>query len=193
MALIKRNDLKLVVDDLNSLLIQKEPITINGNSVTINPDYDMPVTVDTLQTSGSEPSVTHYKVIGLDTDWTSSTTAGDWTIGFTVPTLHTDVLKFAFGEDSVKTMTASMTKNDLVEGTTFSGVSITFTKKKVECSLVIVSGSRDKLVVFRKVSLWATLLKDANGDPYAVRFTGSIESEGDDVLVLTTNKFNPVG
>lgn len=186
-----RTDLKFVVDDLNSLLVMKTPITISGTSekdytIEIAPDFDMPVTVDTLQTSGAEPSLTHYKVIGMDTDWTSSTTAGDWTIQFTVPTLHTDVLKFAWGDDAVKKLQANISNSTgLIEGSVYEGVGITFNKKKVECSLVIVSGSKDKLVVIRKANLWANILKEANGDPYAVRFTGSIESEGDDVIVLS--------
>lgn len=188
MAIKKRTELKLVVDDFNSLLIQKTPIKVDGGAITITPDYDMPVTVDTLQTSGAEPSLTHYKVIGMDTDWTSSATAGDWTISFTVPTLHTDVLKFAWGEDAVKSCTASYGNADgLVDGTTFTGVSVTFNKRHVICSLVIVNGAKDKLVIIRQAKLWANILKDANGDPYAVRFTGSIESEGDDLIVLEKN------
>ena len=188
MAITKRTDLKLVVDDFNSLLIQKTPIKVTTNAITITPDYDMPVTVDTLQTSGAEPSLTHYKVIGMDTDWTSSATAGDWTISFTVPTLHTDVLKFAWGDDAVKTITADFTSPEgFVGGPEWSGVAVTFNKKHVICSLVIVNGSKDKLVIIRNAKLWANILKDANGDPYAVRFTGSIESEGDDLIVLEKN------
>ena len=188
MAITKRADLKLVVDDFNSLLIQKTPIKVTTNAITITPDYDMPVTVDTLQTSGAEPSLTHYKVIGMDTDWTSSATAGDWTISFTVPTLHTDVLKFAWGDDAVKSITADFTTPEgFVGGPEWTGVAVTFNKKHVICSLVIVNGSKDKLVIIRNAKLWANILKDANGDPYAVRFTGSIESEGDDLIVLEKN------
>lgn len=196
MAISKRTDLKLVIDDLSSLLIQKTPIKITAGSsgqpgtITVAPELDVPVTVDTLQTSGSEPSLTHYKVIGMDTDWTSSATAGDWTVSFTVPSLHTDIVKFAWGDSAVKSVTATIKDTDtggLITAGTYTGNSITFNKKKVECSLVIVSGSKDKLVVIRNANLWANLLKDANGDPYAVRFTGTIASDGDDVIVLEKN------
>lgn len=187
----KRTDLKLVVDDLSSLLIQKTPITVTAgssggaSSITIAPDLDVPVTVDTLQTSSSEPSITHYKVIGMDTDWTSSVTQGDWTIAFTVPSLHTDILKFAWGDSAVKSVDATVSNaTGVIDGTKFKGSAVTFNKKKVVCSLVIVSGTKDKLVVIRNANLWANVLKDANGDPYAVRFNGSISSEGDDMIIL---------
>ena len=36
MAIQKRTDLKLVVDDFNSLLIQKIPIKVTTNAITIN-------------------------------------------------------------------------------------------------------------------------------------------------------------
>lgn len=187
----KRTDLKFIVDDLSSLLIQKAPITVtagssgSASSITISPDLDVPVSVDTLQTSGSEPSITHYKVIGMDTDWTSSVTPGDWTIAFTVPSLHTEILKFAWGESAVKSIDATVSNaTGVIEGTKFKGSAVTFNKKKVVCSLVIVSGTKDKLVVIRNANLWANVLKDANGDPYAVRFTGSISTEGDDMIIL---------
>ena len=193
MAIAKKTDLKYIIDDLSSVLVQSTPIEITKgsgstpDSIVIAPDYDLPVTVDTLQTSGSEPSITHYKVIGLDTDWTSSTTSGDWTIQFTVPTLHTKVLEFAFGADAINDVTASIGTGagaGVVEEGDYHGISVTFNKKKVACSLVIVNGTLDRMVIIRKANLWAHVLKEANDDPYAVQFTGTIETVGQDLIVL---------
>ena len=88
MAYTEKKNLKLVIDDLSMLLVQKTPIVVASGetpAITIAPDYELPVTVDTLQTTGGEPTINHYKVIGQDGDWTSSSTPGEWTVQFTVP------------------------------------------------------------------------------------------------------------
>jgi hypothetical protein len=198
MAVKIKTDLKLVIDDLSMLLVQKTPIEVGtGNTITINPDYELPVTVDTLQTTGGEPTISHYKVIGLDADWTSSSTPGEWTVQFTVPTMHTDVLKFAFGDDAVVDM-GSITNsgvdsdNHLVipqgSGEAWSGVKVGLTAHKITCSLVITNGAKDKLVIFRTVDLYAHVMKEANGDPYCIQFNGTVTSDGsNDMMVLTKN------
>ena len=197
-TLIKsKNDLKLVIDDLSMLLVQSSNITMTpgtGNTATlgpITPDYELPVTVDTLQTNGGEPTINHYKVIGLDTDWTSSSTPGEWTVQFTVPTLNTDVLKFAFGDASVGTVSGSIeAMNDsggnsvVTAWSNVTGSYVNFSTNKINCSLVIMNGAKDKMVVFRSVDLYAHLMKEANGDPYCVQFTGTVVSDGYDMLVL---------
>lgn len=192
-TLAKKENLKLVIDDLSMLLVQLTPITISGGSVTINPDYELPVTVDTLQTTGGEPTISHYKVIGLDADWTSSSTPGEWTLQFTVPTLHTDVMKFAFGDSAVgslSTVTLGDNATDALgavgSGMAWGGVGVGLEAHKITCSLVIANGAKDKLVVFRSADLYAHIMKEANGDPYCIQFNGTITASGaNDMLVLT--------
>lgn len=196
MAVKIKNELKLVIDDLSMLLVQKTPITVGqGNTITINPDYELPVTVDTLQTTGGEPTISHYKVIGLDADWTSSSTPGEWTVQFTVPTMHTDVLKFAFGDDAVAEM-GSVTNSGVdsennkvipqATGEVWTGVKVGLAAHKITCSMVIANGAKDKLVIFRTVDLYAHVMKEANGDPYCIQFNGTVTSDGtNDMMVLT--------
>jgi len=195
-TLKKKTDLKLVIDDLSMLLVQLTPIEIGeNNTVTINPEYELPVTVDTLQTTGGEPTISHYKVIGLDADWTSSSTPGEWTLQFTVPTMHTDVMKFAFGNDAVDTL-GTITLGDnatdaLGAGGSWSGVGVGLEAHKITCSLVIANGAKDKLVVFRTADLYAHVMKEANGDPYCIQFNGTITASGEnDMLILTKTVSN---
>lgn len=190
----KRDSLKLVVDDLSMLLVctSSDNLTIGTGTnptVSINPDYELPVTVDTLQTTGGEPTISHYKVIGLDGDWTSSSTPGEWTVQFTVPTLHTDVLKFAFGATAVKTLGTITAGDNFTEmthsGGTWSGVGVGLTSNKITCGLAIANGAKDKIVVFKSVDLYAHIMKEANGDPYCVQFNGTVTADGaNDMLVL---------
>lgn len=192
-TLKKKTDLKLVIDDLSMLLVQLTPIEVSSGSLTINPEYELPVTVDTLQTTGGEPTISHYKVIGLDADWTSSSTPGEWTLQFTVPTLHTDVMKFAFGDDAVDTLSSVTMGDNAIDGLgavgtgmAWGGVGVGLEAHKITCSLVIANGAKDKLVVFRTADLYAHIMKEANGDPYCIQFNGTITASGEnDMLVLT--------
>ena len=103
MAMKTKQELKDVFNGLSSLLFQKTAVDLDsGSTIALVPDYDLPVTVDTLQLTQDAPTINHYKVIGLDGDWTSSATLGDATFQFVVPTKHTDVLKLAYGDDAVK-------------------------------------------------------------------------------------------
>lgn len=205
MSIKKKTDLKLVIDDLSMLLVQETPITVSAHAIELDPEYELPVTVDTLQTTGGEPTINHYKVIGLDADWTSSSTPGEWTVQFTVPTLHTDVMKFAFGEENVDAsltadtsaiegvvipagVTTNYSEGDIKTG--FKGISVGLTTKKITCSIAILNGAKDKMVIFRKVDLWAHIMKEANGDPYCIQFNGTVVSDGtNDMMVLERDRW----
>ena len=199
MAMIGKNGLKFVVDDLTSLLFQKQVINLEKNTgantykFNINPDFDLPCKVDSLAVSQGDPNVSHFKVIGLDGDWTSSSTSGDFSISFIVPTLSPEVIKLGWGENAVTEIdevTVDAGAKDVIElganpqNTKFKGVALTLNKKKVEGSVILVNGTRTKLVVVRHASLWASILKDANGEPFAVKFTGSLQAKKDDIIVL---------
>lgn len=199
MAMIGKNGLKFVVDDLTSLLFQKQVINLEKNGGTntykfnINPDFDLPCKVDSLAVSQGDPNVSHFKVIGLDGDWASSSTSGDFSISFIVPTLSSEVIKLGWGDNAVTEIdevTVDAGAKDVIElganpqNTKFKGVALTLNKKKVEGSVILVNGTRTKLVVVRHASLWASILKDANGEPFAVKFTGSLQAKKDDIIVL---------
>ena len=130
----KKQELTDVFNGLSSLLYQSAVADLSQATLSITPEYDLPVTVDTLQISQEDPTVNHYKVIGLDGDWTSSATLGNMNIQFTVPTKAKEVLQLAYGEDAVKEIT-KLTINtgdaDIDNAQGYSGVSLNLKKKKI--------------------------------------------------------------
>ena len=175
MATKTKQELKDVFNGLSSLLFQSAEVDLNSSSkITLAPEYDLPVTVDTLQVNQDDPTVNHYKVIGLDGDWTSSATLGDMAIQFTVPTKSTDVLKMAYGEDAVKdTVQATLESQD------YTGVALTIKKKKVTGSFILVNEEKDQLMIMSGVALWAKPLYENPGtEPFALQFTGTMETSG---------------
>lgn len=175
MATKTKQELKDVFNGLSSLLFQSAEVDLNSSSkIQLAPEYDLPVTVDTLQVNQDDPTVNHYKVIGLDGDWTSSATLGDMTIQFTVPTKSTDVLKMAYGDDAVKeSVQASLDSQD------YEGVALTIKKKKITGTFILVNEEKDQIMIMSGVALWAKPLYENPGtEPFALQFTGTMETSG---------------
>lgn len=178
-----KQDLKDVFNGLSSLLYQSAIVDLSQATLSITPEYDLPVTVDTLQISQEDPTINHYKVIGLDGDWTSSATLGNMNIKFTVPTKAKDVLKLAYGEDAVKEITkltiTGTGDSDLDNESGFTGTSIMLKKKKVTGTFVLVDEEQSNLMVLTNVALWAKPLYENPGtEPFAIQFTGTMEGAG---------------
>jgi hypothetical protein len=106
-------DLKDVFNGISSFMFDTTPISLASGSITMAPEYELPVTVDTLSISQDDPTINHYKVHGLGTDWVSTSEPGDATIEFTVPSVHADVLNVAYGSSTA----ASQTFSAAIEGT----------------------------------------------------------------------------
>lgn len=183
MATKTKQELKDVFNGLSSVLYTDEVVDLSSGTPTITPKYDLPVTVDTLQLSQDDPTVNHYKVIGLDGDWTSSATLGDMTVQFTVPTKAKEVLQLAYGESAVKDITKlTLTTGDAeVDNSAngYEGVSLMVGKKKVTGTFVLVDEEKKNLMVITNIALWAKPLYENPGtEPFAIQFTGTIEGAG---------------
>ena len=177
-----KQELKDVFNGLSSLLYQSAVVDLSQSILSITPEYDLPVAVDTLQISQEDPTVNHYKVIGLDGDWTSSATLGNMNIQFTVPTKAKEVLQLAYGEDAVKEIT-KLTINtgdaDIDSAQGYHGVSLSLKKKKVTGTFVLVDEAKENLMIITNVALWAKPLYENPGtEPFAIQFTGTMEGAG---------------
>lgn len=193
MATKTKQELKDVFNGLSSVLYTDEVVDLSSGTPTITTKYNLPVKVDTLQLSQDDPTVNHYKVIGLDGDWTSSATLGDMTIQFTVPTKAKEVLKIAYGESAVKDITKlTITTDDAeVDNSTngYEGVSLMVGKKKVTGTFVLVDEEKKNLMVITNVALWAKPLYENPGtEPFAIQFTGTIEGAGSQSLAWLKKK-----
>lgn len=188
-----KQELKDVFNGLSSVLYTNEVVDLSSGTPTITTKYNLPVTVDTLQLSQDDPTVNHYKVIGLDGDWTSSATLGDMTVQFTVPTKAKEVLQLAYGESAVKDITKLTITTDDAEvdnsANGYEGVSLMIGKKKVTGTFVLVDEEKKNLMVITNIALWAKPLYENPGtEPFAIQFTGTIEGAGSQSLAWLKKK-----
>ncbi len=181
MATKTKAQLKDVFNGPASLLYQSAPLS--GNTLTLDPEMDVPVKVDTIEFEQGEPSIEHYKVIGLSGDWVSSSEAGDITVSFRVPTKHTDILKLAFGNDAV-------TSASLTYGTdTFAGNGVVLKNKKITGTWAIMNDASDQLLILNNTSLYASMIMDTDAKGVvAINFNGTIESDGTNPDILFLRK-----
>lgn len=185
MSMMTKKDLKDVFSGLSALWYQASELNLSSLSgLTIAPEYDLPVKVDTITLEQGDPTIDHYKVIGLPGDWVTSAESGDIELSFRVPTKHTNVLQMAYGTDAVKTSVSAT-----VDGVAYSGTGLVLQQKKIDGTFVFVNEDKTKLLVLTNTTLWAkpVLDQDAKG-VFAIDFNGSIESDGTNPDILFLNK-----
>ena len=176
-----KSQLKDVFNGPSSLLYQKA--VLSGNTLTLEPEYDLPVKVDTIEFEQGEPNIEHYKVIGLAGDWVSSSEPGDISLGFRVPSKDTDVLKLAYGEDAVKAATVTYGSD------TFTGNGVVLKNKKITGTWAILNDTGDQLLLLNNTALYASTVLDSDAKGVvAIDFNGTIESDGTNPDILFLKK-----
>ena len=183
MAMTTIDKMKDVFCGPKSLIYSKSITDLSVPTVEITPDVELPVEVDSLKASMEDPSINHYKVIGLAGDWATTAELGDFNIEFVVPSKAKDLLKIIFGDDAVGDLTKLTLKQtgdatlDAEAG--FTGVALEPKKFKVKGTVVIVDDEKENLMVITNIALYATMQWDETGTkPVAFKFAGSIEGAG---------------
>lgn len=129
-----------------------------------------------------DPTVNHYKVMGLAGDWATTSELGDFSVEFVVPSKAKDLLASMFGSDAVSDLTKLTLKTgdtDLDATTGFTGTALELKKFKIQGTIIIVDETKANLMVITNIALYATMQWDETGTkPVAFKFSGSIEGAG---------------
>jgi hypothetical protein len=182
MAMKKIEELKDIFVGLKTLLYSKTPTDLNKATLEITADLELPVEVDSLKATMEDPTINHYKVIGLAGDWATTSELGDFNVEFVVPSKAKDLLAAMFGSDAVSELTKVTLKTgdtDLDATTGFTGVALEIKKYKIQGTIAIVDETKANVMVITNIALYATLQWDETGTkPVAFKFSGSIEGAG---------------
>lgn len=165
---------------------------LSKTTLEITPEVELPVTVDTLKATMDDPTINHYKVIGLAGDWATSSELGDFNVEFVVPSKAKELLKVMFGNDAITELTKVTLKgtgDTTLDNTAgFAGVAVEPKKFKIKGTIVIVDEEKKNLMVITNIALYATLQWDNSGtEPVAFKFSGSIEGAGKRSIAWLTN------
>lgn len=182
MAMKKIEELKDNFVGPKTLLYAKAIADLSKATLDITPDLELPVEVDSLKATMEDPTVNHYKVIGLTGDWATTSELGDFSVEFVVPSKAKDLLIAMFGADAVGDLTKLTLKTgdtDLDATTGFTGTALELKKFKIQGTIIIVDETKTNLMVITNIALYATMQWDETGTkPVAFKFSGSIEGAG---------------
>jgi hypothetical protein len=182
MAMKKIEELKDIFVGPKTLLYAKAITDLSKVTLDITADLELPVEVDSLKATMEDPTINHYKVIGLAGDWATTSELGDFNVEFVVPSKAKDLLAAMFGNDAVSDLTKVTLKTgdtDLDAATGFTGVALEPKKFKIQGTIAIVDDTKTNVMVITNIALYATLQWDDTGTkPVAFKFSGSIEGAG---------------
>lgn len=194
MAMTTIDKMKDIFVGPKTLLYQPTIVDLSNATFALEPTLELPVEVDTLKATMEDPTINHYKVIGLAGDWATTSELGDFNVEFVVPSKAKELLKIMFGEDAI----TEITKATIASGDTqidndtlgYSGVAVETKKFKVKGTITVVDDEKNNLMVVTNLALYATLQYDDTGSkPVAFKFSGSVEGAGlKSVAWLTKNK-----
>ena len=192
MAMTTIDKMKDIFVGPKTLLYTSVIADLSKTTLEITPEVELPVTVDTLKATMDDPTINHYKVIGLAGDWATTSELGDFNVEFVVPSKAKNLLKVMFGEDAVTELTKVTLKgtgDTTLDSTTgFAGVAVEPKKFKIKGTIVIVDEEKKNLMVITNIALYATLQWDNSGtEPVAFKFSGSIEGAGKRSIAWLTN------
>ena len=134
--------------------------------------------------NGGTPSIEHYKVHGINGDWTSRMTPGDTEINLFIPTVDKEVLEACgftvttvTSTDAVKAAVADADAGDYKFTPTSgqTGYTIAETQKAFTVGIAAVNDEGTKMFAIKKVKLYASILFDAadTAKPIGVTITGA--------------------
>lgn len=182
MAMKKIEELKDLFVGPKTLLYAKAITDLSKATIDITADLELPVEVDSLKATMEDPTINHYKVIGLAGDWATTSELGDFNVEFVVPSKAKDLLAAMFGNDAVSELTKVTLKTgdtELDATTGFTGVALELKKFKIQGTIAIVDDIKTNVMVITNIALYATLQWDETGTkPVAFKFSGSIEGAG---------------
>lgn len=182
MEMKKIEELKDIFVGPKTLLYAKTIADLSKTTLDITPDLELPVEVDSLKATMEDPTVNHYKVMGLAGDWATTSELGDFSVEFVVPSKAKDLLASMFGTDAVGYLTKLTLKTgdtDLDATTGFTGITLELKKFKIQGTIIIVDETKANLMVITNIALYATMQWDETGTkPVAFKFSGSIEGAG---------------
>lgn len=196
MAMTTIDKMKDIFNGPKTLLYSKAITDLSKASVDITPEIELPVEVDSLKATMEDPTINHYKVIGLAGDWATTAELGDFNVEFVVPSKAKDLLKIMFGEDAITELTKVTLKgtgDETLDTTTgFAGVAVEPKKFKIKGTIVIVDDEKENLMIVTNIALYATLQWDDTGSkPVAFKFAGSIEGAGKRSIAWLTKATAP--
>ena len=166
-----------VFEGISAVFPVPDGITFTGNSADLSSVdlLEFPVSDDSgFNFDTGQPSITHFKVKGLQADWVNTFTPGDGEITLEIPCNNTSILELVYGQTGTSvtvTLPSGVTSKNVGSGEVFSTA-----QKAVYLGLLVLNDTEDKLLFIKKAKFMAQTIFDGSNKPLSVVLTGAIAS-----------------
>lgn len=183
MSLKRKIDLQGdVFEGISSVFAVKGGIATTNGAATITEGdvLEFPVSDDSgFNFDTGQPSIEHFKVKGLNTDWVNTFTPGDGEITLEIPCNETGIMQTCFGDEGI-TATLTLPSSLTVGGkTVVTGKAYASAQKAVYLGLLILNDTEDKVLFIKKAKFMAQAIFDGSNKPLCVVLTGAISAGAD--------------
>lgn len=183
MAIKRKIDLQGdVFEGISSVFAVKGGIvTSNGAATLLESDMlEFPVSDDSgFNFDTGAPSIEHFKIKGLNTDWVNTFTPGDGEITLEIPCNETNIIETVYGQEGV-TATITLPSGLTVGGkAAVTGKAYASTQKAVYLGLLVLNDTEDKVLFIKKAKFMAQTIFDGSNKPLCVVLTGAIAAGAD--------------
>lgn len=172
-----------VFNGISSVFAVKGGITTAQGKATLTTDnmLEFPVSDESgFSFDTGAPSINHFKIKGLNTDWTCTFTPGDGQVTLEIPCHETNILETVYGQAGVEVEIKLPTEVQLDSTkTAIKGKAFASTQKAIILGLLILNDTEDKVLYIKKAKFMAQTMFDSSQKPLCVTLTGTIAAGAD--------------
>ena len=172
-----------VFNGISSVFAVKGGITTAEGKATLtaNNMLEFPVSDESgFSFDTGAPSINHFKIKGLNTDWTCTFTPGDGQVTLEIPCHETNILETVYGQAGVEVELKLPTEVQLDSTkTAIKGKAFASTQKAILLGLLILNDTEDKVLYIKKAKFMAQTMFDSSQKPLCVTLTGTIAAGAD--------------
>lgn len=126
------------------------------------------------------PSINHFKIKGLNTDWTCTFTPGDGQITLEIPCHETNILETVYGQVGTEVELKLPTEIQLDKTkTAIKGKAFASAQKAIMLGMLVLNDTEDKVLFIKKAKFMAQTMFDSSQKPLCVTLTGAIAAGAD--------------
>lgn len=172
-----------VFNGISSVFAVKGGITTTEGKATLTAEnmLEFPVSDESgFSFDTGAPSINHFKIKGLNTDWTCTFTPGDGQVTLEIPCHETNILETVYGQTGVEVELKLPTEVQLDSTkTAIKGKAFTSTQKAIILGLLILNDTEDKVLYIKKAKFMAQTMFDSTQKPLCVTLTGTVAAGAD--------------
>lgn len=174
------SELRAVFNKMDEVYYKSTEIKTTDLASALTVDMELPVLEDGVTFNTGEPETTEIKLT-TGANWVVRTDKGDSDISFQVASLKGEVNDLFM--DKKNTVSSS---SNLDATATYAGAAYSLAPKKVAGSLIMMSDSKDVIVILTNIEMYGSLVVADGDNPayFQATVTPLENSEGAEIIIL---------